>query len=189
MSAAGVAKPSTDASGHSDAKVDSKVDIPKPEPPKFEPKKTAREPVDVAARTADPLPEIELTDLSLSKAVDLLAAMSNLPITLDADAMALLGVSPRDHVTVHASDTTVGDALKAVAARRGLTVLADAGQVFVTAPAEFRETLRPIRYTVSDLAGDEAVTALAGMVRKLVAPESWQARPGGERSSRTTACW
>ena len=52
--------------------------------------------VDVAARMADPLPGIELTDLPLARAVDLLAAVGTLPITLDPDAMRQLGVAPRD---------------------------------------------------------------------------------------------
>ncbi len=47
-------------------------------------------------------------------------------------------------------------------------------------PAEYRESLRKIRYTVSDLTGDDKAAAaeLASLVRKLVAPESWQAAGG-----------
>ena len=43
---------------------------------------------------------------------------------------------------------------------------------------EYRETLRKVRYTVSDLTGDDKAAAaeLAALVRKLVAPESWQGR-------------
>ena len=44
--------------------------------------------------------EIELTDMPLATAIDLLTSMSTLPITLDPDAMQQLGVTPRDRVSV-----------------------------------------------------------------------------------------
>ncbi len=136
--------------------------------------------VDVAARLADPLPGIELTDVPLATAIDLLAAMSTAPITLSPDALWQLGVAPQDRIALRLSSTTVGKALTAAAAQRGLAVVVDGGQVLVTTPAEYRETLRKVRYTVSDLTGDDkaAVAELAAMVRKLVAPESWQATGG-----------
>ena len=40
--------------------------------------------VDVSARLNDVIPQIELTDMPLAKAVDLLAAMGAMPVTLDA---------------------------------------------------------------------------------------------------------
>ena len=90
---------------------------------------------------ADALPGIELTDLPLARAVDLLAAVSTLPITLDPDAMRQLGVSPRDPISLRLDATTIGEALQAVAAKRGLAVTVDNGQVILTLPAEDRETL------------------------------------------------
>ena len=141
-----------------------------------ETKKSPPVQVDVAARMADPLPGIELTDLPLVRAVDLLAAVSTLPITLDPDAMRQLGVAPRDRISLRLDSTTTGKALQAVAAQRGLAVTVDNGQVILTVPAERRETLRTVPYTVSDLTGDDkaAVAEFAALVRKLVAPESWR---------------
>jgi hypothetical protein len=54
------------------------------------------------------------------------------------------------------------------------------GQVLVTAPAAYREALRTVRYTVTDLTGDDrtAMTELAALVRKLVAPDSWHGNNG-----------
>ena len=136
--------------------------------------------VDVAARMADALPGIELTDLPLARAVDLLAAVSTLPITLDPDAMRQLGVSPRDPISLRLDSTTIGQALQAVAAKRGLAVTVDNGQVILTLPAEERETLRTVPYTVSDLTGDDkaAVAEFAALVRRFVAPESWREAGG-----------
>ena len=54
--------------------------------------------VDVAVRLAGPVARLELTDMPLLKAVELLAAMGDLPVTLDVDAMIQLGVTPRDPV-------------------------------------------------------------------------------------------
>jgi hypothetical protein len=143
-------------------------------------KKLPPAPMDVAARMADPLPGIELTDVPLVRAFDLLATVSALPITLDPDAMRLLGVAPRDRISLRLGPTTIGQALRAAAGERGLAVTVDNGQVIVTTPTEFRETLRTIPYTVSDLTGDDkaAVAELAALARKLVAPESWQGAAG-----------
>ena len=67
-----------------------------------------------------------------------------------------------------------------MAAQRGLAATVDSGQVIVTSPAEYRETLRTVHYTISDLTGDDkaAVADMAALVRKLVAPDSWQAAGG-----------
>jgi hypothetical protein len=136
--------------------------------------------VNIDARMADQLPEIELTDVPLAKALDIMAAVSTMPITLDVDAMRQLGVRPRDPISLRLSATTVGDALQAIVGQRGLAAVVENRQVIVTTPAEYRETLRKVPYTVADLTGDDkaAVAELAAMVRNLVAPESWQAVGG-----------
>jgi hypothetical protein len=136
--------------------------------------------VDVAARLADPVAEIELNSVPLVKAVDLLASMSTLPITLDLESMAQLGVTPHDPISLHLTSVSVGRVLQTAVAQRGLAAMVENGQVLVTAPAEYRETLRKVRYTVSDLTGDEkdSVAELAATVRKLIAPESWQGNSG-----------
>ncbi len=88
--------------------------------------------------------------------------------------------SRRDPVSLQLRSTTLGKALQAAVAQKGLAMAAENGQVLVRAPAEYRETLRRVRYTVSDLTGEDkaAVAELAALVRKLVAPESWQGNNG-----------
>ena len=121
-----------------------------------------------------------MTGLPLSKACDLVAAIGCLPITLDVDAMSELGVSPHNPVSLQLTSTTVGQVLQAIAEKHRLVPSVEAGQVLVTSPAEYRETLRRVRYTVSDVTGDGATPTgeLAGIVRRLVAPESWQVNGG-----------
>jgi hypothetical protein len=153
---------------------------PADDPHRAEVKKAPPARVDVAARLNDPVAQLELTDMPLAKAIDLLAAMGVLPITIDADAMTQLGVAPRDPISLRLSSTTLGKALEAAAAQKGLAVAVENGQVLITAPAEYRESLREVRYTVADLTGEDKAAAaeLAKLVQKLVAPESWHAAGG-----------
>ncbi len=144
-------------------------------------KKRPPPPVDVADRLDDPIEGLEFTAVPLIGVMDLLARMSTAPITLDADAMAQLGVAPRDPISLRLEDTTVGEALRAAVAQRGLDVSVEAGSVIVTAPADYRQQPRKIRYTVSDLSGDDpaGVEKLATVIRRLVAPRTWSADGGG----------
>ncbi len=135
---------------------------------------------DVDARMTDALPGIELTNVPLLRAIEVLSNLSSLPITLDTDAMRQLGIRPRDPISLQLDGTTIGGALQAAAARRGLAVTVDNGQVILSLPAEQRETLRTVPYTISDLTGNDkaAVAELAAVIRRLVAPESWQGTRG-----------
>jgi hypothetical protein len=143
-------------------------------------KKLAPVQVDLAIRLNDPIPAIELTDIPLDKAFHLLSLVGSLPITLDLDTLASLGVSPQDSVSINLKDTTLGDALKALAEKCRLAVAVKSGQVLVTAPADYLETIRRVRYTVSDLVGKDQtpIGELADVVRKLVAPDAWQVNQG-----------
>ena len=136
--------------------------------------------IDVAARLADPLAEINLNDATLIGVMDLLSSLSTVPITLDADALLQLGVAPRDRITLRIGPTSVGEALRAAAAKRGLSLIVDGGEAIVTAPAEYRETTQKIRYTVSDLTGNDraGMEKLADLIRTLVVPQSWHSSGG-----------
>jgi hypothetical protein len=149
------------------------------EPRPVEVKKTSPVYIDVASRLADRVAGLELTDIPLSKAVETLAGIGALPITFDTDSIRLLGVASRDRISLKLESTTIGDALQAIAAQKGLAVAVENDQVLVTTPLEFRETLRTVRYSIDDLAGDEvAEKELASMIQKLVAPTSWQSAGG-----------
>jgi hypothetical protein len=151
--------------------------------PSIEFKKLPPPQVDVAARMRAPLRELELTDTPLIRAFDLLAALGGSPITLDPDAMRQLGVGPQDRVSVKLASTTLGQALQAVAEKRGLAVTTD-GQIVITSPDAFRETPKKVRYAVADLTGDDRAAAeqLAAMVRRFIAPESWHVDAVSQKS-------
>ena len=89
--------------------------------------------------------------------------------------MEELGVSLHDLISIDAPKTTVGKALKAIAARRNMTPVVENGQVVLTSTADHRESLRQISFNVSDLTGGRAQAAadLAALVKRLIVPESW----------------
>jgi len=134
---------------------------------------------DLAPRLAQSLPAMELKDVPLARAVQVLSGMSTVPMVFDPDALQDLEITISDPVTVQLSDTTVGKALEAIVTRRGLAYVVVSGQVLITSPPGYREKFVSKKYTVSDLADTAAATAeLAALVQKLVAPESWRAHGG-----------
>jgi len=153
---------------------------PAAEPEANVPPKVALSQIDVKARLADEIPEIQFKETPLGEAVAFLSAMSTLPITFDADTMVRLGITLHDPVTVELSEANVGRILQEVAARRGLVVVVENGQVLLTSPAAQREKLWHRPYSVSDLTGNAAsgMAELAEMVEQLVSPDSWRSNGG-----------
>ena len=143
-------------------------------------KLVAPEEIDVQSRLADVVPNIEFREMPFARAIGLAASLSGLPITIDPEAMALLQVSLRDPITLRLSNATVEEVLQAIVAKRGMAFVAEEGRILVTGPAEQREKLRGVRYTVSDLAGNDnaATNQLAVLIQKFVAPESWREAGG-----------
>ncbi len=142
--------------------------------------------IDVQSRLGEMIPAIELRDMPFARAIGLLSALSGLPITIDPEAAARLGISLRDPISIRMSGATLEEVLQAIAARQGMSFMAEDGRVMVTDQAEDREKTRRIRYTVSDLInGDKAAAEqLANLVQKLIAPQSWRSA-GGEGSIET----
>ena len=136
--------------------------------------------VDVEARLAEKIPEIELPEVPLAHAVGLIAGMSTLPITLDPDAMQQLGVALTDPVSVQLKEATVGEILEAMLSPHDLAIVVEDGHVLVTRPSDQRLFLRDGVYSVDDLVKNDpaAATVLAEMVRMLIAPETWHEKGG-----------
>jgi len=135
--------------------------------------------IDVTGRLADPLLEVDFKRVSLAEFCDFLSRLSTVPITLDVDALAASGIHPGDTVAVTAANTTVGDALTMVLAKRGLMYLVEGQQVIVTSQDRKAATLASVRYDVSDLApAADDVAHLASLVTRFVAPTSWQDHGG-----------
>ncbi len=136
--------------------------------------------VDVGARLSERVPRIELADTPLVTAVDLLSRVSTIPVTYDLDALEMLGVGLYGPVSASVANASVGEVFGAVLGSKGLTFVAENGQLLVTCPDKMRTELRSVRYTVADLIGpgQASIARLAELVRHLIAPESWQQAGG-----------
>ncbi len=130
-----------------------------------------------------PVKKLSLPPTPLANVVRLAASIGSLQVSYDPDAMQELGVTLRDPITINASGATVATLLDKIAAARGMAVEIDHGQILLTSKAEFRNALRTVPYTVSDLtAGDaHAAAELARLIQRFVLPEAWQLA-GGEGS-------
>jgi hypothetical protein len=140
----------------------------------------APEQIDAQSRLADMIPKVDFRAMPFARAIGLVAGLSGLPVTIDPDALDRLGASLRDPITVQLTGSTLEEVLQAIASQRGMAVMAENGQILIISPPDQSEKLRRIRYTVSDLTGDNkaAMDHLAMLVQKLVAPQTWQDRGG-----------
>ncbi|HUY93367.1 MAG TPA: DUF1559 domain-containing protein [Pirellulales bacterium] len=135
--------------------------------------------IDVTARLDDPLPGLQFENTPLDEALALLSQLSTVPIMIDAEALAQAGVSPAAKISLQLSDTTVGGALAAVVAERGLEYVVVDGQVLVTNPDRREQKLETVRLHVADLiSGERSAEDLAKLVERFVEPTSWQSAGG-----------
>lgn len=141
--------------------------------------------IDVPARLADPVAEIDFPNVPLVDAVRLISGMSTVLVTFDLDAMADAGVGLRDPITVHLADTSVHKILEAIAASRKLACVVDGDQVVFTSPQRSAVGLHRRTYDVADLVQSRPDSAdeLIRWIVKLVAPEAWR-QAGGAGSIR-----
>ena len=72
------------------------------------------------AKLKTPIAKISLPNMPLADAVQLISAMSTLPVSFDPDAMEELGVSLHDPVSIEVAGTTAGKTLEEIAAKRNM---------------------------------------------------------------------
>ncbi|HEY2759624.1 MAG TPA: hypothetical protein VGI75_02750, partial [Pirellulales bacterium] len=130
--------------------------------------------INTNVRLADSLPGIDVQGQPLVDFVELISAMSTVPITLDADAIRDLGQSAAAPVKLHLTDSSVADVLQSALESLRLGYEVRDGQLIVGYPPQ--EKLRQVRYKVEDLVGDDAsaLVDLATLTRRMVAPNTWQ---------------
>ncbi len=126
------------------------------------------------------LPEIDFRNARLDNLIEFLSQITVAPIELDIDALADLGVTPETQSTVHLKQTTAGDALQSILTQHGLATIVDGKRLLVTSARRRRETRRELRYPIDDLTEptDAAAEDFAGLVRRLVLPDSWRTAEG-----------
>jgi hypothetical protein len=150
------------------------------------------QPVDIRARLADRVRQIDFDEIALIELIDFLVELTRVPITFDLDSAERVGVHAMDRVSIHERETTVAQLLANALTRLGLTYSHDDGQIVVAAP----ETgSRVVRYRVDDLlekgpVADSATPpgAFAERLRQLVAPTTW-ASAGGSGTIALRNAW
>ena len=138
--------------------------------------------VNVAARLTGSIHGLEVRGQPLASFLDVVSDLSTIPITIDCNELLEMGQSPA--VTVRISDATIADTLKAALDPLKLSYRIENGQLIVGRLPQ--EKLRQVRYTVTDLTGEDnkPLAELSALVRRMVEPESWQAvRAGNEHPS------
>lgn len=140
--------------------------------------------VNMNARLADSVPGIDVQGQPLVDFLELISAMSTVPITLDADAILDLGQTAASPVQLHLTDASVADVLQTALEPLRLGYQLRDGQLIVGYPPQ--EKLRQVRYNVADLVGDDsaALGELGAVVRRMIAPASWQ-QVGGKATMVT----
>lgn len=148
-----------------------------PPPPSSRSRPEPRE-IDLAARLADPMLEVEFTGQKLSDVLQFLSDFSTIPITLDPDALALPWSNITAAVPVHAklTNATFEEVLTAVLKPLRLEAQKLESQIVITRSA----TVKTAKSPIDDLTeGDAAKTKqLLEMLTLLVAPESWKEAGG-----------
>lgn len=86
---------------------------------------------EVEARLQVPLAAIELPDIALGEAVDILGQLASVRIELDVEALGDAGRSPGDRVRVSLTQTTVAEALAAVLAQYNLAYEVRQGVIWI----------------------------------------------------------
>jgi hypothetical protein len=160
------AKPELDP----DAAQDTAQRVPRPEP---------RE-VDVEQRLKDTIPSIEFREVPLRDFVRFVTGFSTIPISLDPDALTLVGARADVPVSVQQTDTTVGRVLTEALAPLGLGFEVLGDQLLVTRVAPADTPLRTLKHPVDDLvSGDPAqLNQLASLIVDMVEPEAWDVLGG-----------
>jgi hypothetical protein len=146
-----------------------------PEEPATRPR-PERKKVDLPARLADRIAEIEFQGQPLEEAIRMLSNLSTIPITLDPEALIWSRITPGTPVKAKLTDTTVEGVLVEVLKPFRLELAMADEQVVVTrSPA-----LRLIKCPVGDLTGGDAAQQqqLIAFFEQLAAPGSWKSAGG-----------
>jgi hypothetical protein len=150
-----------------------------PEAPPSRPRPEMRK-VDLAARLADRLLEIEFTGQSLAEVLQFLSDFSTIPITLDPEALPWSKASASSPINLDLKNVTLDEVLTEVLKPLRLEAVKLEGQIVVTRSS----ALRKLKCPIDDLATtDAAKQQLAELVMALAAPETW--KPAGGPGSLT----
>lgn len=134
---------------------------------------TMPQPVNVAARLADPVSGVRFEPTPLADFLQFVTDFSTIPITLQIDSLARVGKSAETPVSVKLTNTNVAGMLAAALEPHGLGFEVSDGHLLIQANDESAVAARQA-FRVADLASDSGeLSALADLIRRLIRPESW----------------
>lgn len=130
--------------------------------------------INVTARLADPIVEIEFKNTPLVDFLQFVSNFSTIPVTLDPDVLMWLEITPVTPVSVALRDTNLSNLLHEVLGKIGLTYQTVDQQLFVTRKST-GEAKRVTKLNVSDLVADDPkkLSELRDHIVNLIAPETW----------------
>lgn len=141
-------------------------------------------PLDIAARLADPIPELVINDAPLNGLVDFLSRASTIPMTFDLASLTDAGVTPADVVSLRSENSTVGEVLDEALQQHGLAFFESEGRIVIASLSAREGFLREERYDVADLVQAAGVVdpnaeleRLTAWVKQLAGPTSWKNDP------------
>ncbi len=149
-----------------------------PKQPTGNPDEDEVDETDLLVRLQTPLPGIAIANAPLNQTVRSIEDFGALTVTFDVDTMSALGIPLNKPVSVHVTETTLGQALDAVLTSCGLKPLLRDNGVWVTGVGQATDAPRSVQYSVADLTAKTPATELASWIRRMIAPETWQETGG-----------
>jgi hypothetical protein len=136
--------------------------------------------VELEERLSDPVAKIEFDGVPLINFLRFVSDYSTIPITLDADILRWMRVSPTTAVHLRADNTTVVEVLKQGLAPLRLEHRIESDQLFVTRRPKDETGRRTVPFKVEDLVGEDTaqLQQLVTHIMDFAAPESWSSRGG-----------
>jgi hypothetical protein len=120
------------------------------------------------------LTEVEYRQAALAGFVEDMSRLAHVPIAIDLDALAELGLSQESKVSVKQTGVTIAAALREALEPQALELVIGAEGALVTTKQRRQDEQRTVEYDISDLApGAAAAAELAELCRRLVMPASW----------------
>lgn len=131
--------------------------------------------IDIAARLADPLPAIEISNSPLADFLQVMQGLSTVPITLRPDGLGMVRITPFNSetpVSWKGSSTTVLDAIQGALQPLGLEAKIEADQLIIDVASP---QLMTTKLAVKDLTGsdDRRAADIAALLLTFVAHDSW----------------
>jgi hypothetical protein len=133
-------------------------------------------PRQIAQQLAMRVDSFDVSDVPLSRFVEMLSDMADVPITIDPVALELAGKSPRQQISVSVRGVSLEKVLRDALAKHRLEITERDEHVRLALTGGERR--QAVDYDVRDLFGSGGAGPLVDIIERFVAPTTWT-RAGG----------